>query len=77
MGAFSGLETDVSDYVGRVSLDTPFGQVAVRGRFDEQNLDIQRAEIEASKTTGSLTASAAYGYIRDVPTAGISQAVLR
>ena len=73
VGAFSGLETDFSDYVGRVSLDTPLGRLAVRGRFDEENLDVQRAEIEASKTTGSLTASAAYGYIRDVPTAGINQ----
>ena len=73
VGAFSGLETDFSDYVGRVSLDTPMGQVAVRGRFDEENLDVQRAEIQVSKTTGSLTASASYGYIRDVPTAGISK----
>ena len=44
----------------------------VRGRFDEQNFDVQRAEIEASKTSGWLTASAAYRlYRRDVPTAGI------
>jgi LPS-assembly protein len=71
VGAFSGLETDLSDYVGRVSFNTPMGQLAFRGRFDEESFEIQRAEIAASKTAGSFTASAAYGFIRDVPTAGI------
>lgn len=73
VGAFSGLDSDVSDYVGRVSLATPLGQLTLRGRFDEETFDIQRSEIQASKTTGSFTASASYVYLREVPTAGIFQ----
>ena len=73
VGAFSGLETDVSDYVGRVTLGTPATKVSLRGRFDEETFGVQRAEIEASQTWSWLTAAVAYGYIRDVPTAGIDK----
>jgi len=71
VGAFSGLETDVSDYVGRVTFGSPSTKLSLRGRFDEENFGVQRAEIEASQSASWFTASAAYGYIRDVPTAGI------
>lgn len=71
VGAFSGLETETSDYVGRVSLGNAATKVSLRGRFDDEDFSVQRAEIGASQTMSWLTASAAYGYIRDVPTAGI------
>lgn len=71
VGAFSGLETETSDYVGRVSLGNAATKVSLRGRFDDEDFSVQRAEIGASQTMAWLTASAAYGYIRDVPNAGI------
>jgi LPS-assembly protein len=71
VGAYSGLETDVSDYVGRVTFGSPATKLSLRGRFDEEDFGVQRAEVEASQTMSWFSASAAYGYIRDVPTAGI------
>ncbi len=73
VGAFSGLETDVSDYVGRVSVGSPTSKLTLRGRFDEEDFAVQRAEIGASQTINWFSASASYGFIRDVPTAGIDQ----
>jgi LPS-assembly protein len=67
-GQASGLETDRSDYVGRMSLDTGVGpRLDFRGRFDEENFEIQRGEIEASNAVGPLTASASYLYLRSFP----------
>ncbi len=73
VGAYSGLETDVSDYVGRITLGSAATKVSLRGRFDDEDFAVQRAEIEASQTFSWLSASASYGFIRDVPTAGIDQ----
>jgi len=73
VGAYSGLETDASDYVGRITLGSPTTKVSLRGRFDESDFSVQRAEIGASQTFSWLSASASYGFIRDIPTAGIDQ----
>lgn len=65
-GLASGLETNRSDYVGRLSFDSGVGpRIDFRGRFDEKNFEIQRGEIEASNAIGPLTASATYLYLRD------------
>jgi LPS-assembly protein len=65
-GLASGLETDRSDYVGRVSFDSGVGpRLDFRGRFDEKDFQIQRGEIEASNALGPLTASASYLFLRD------------
>jgi LPS-assembly protein len=67
-GPPSGLETDRSDYVGRVSLDTGVGpRLDFRGRFDEKDFEIQRGEIEATNALGPVTASASYLFLRDYP----------
>jgi LPS-assembly protein len=67
-GLASGLETDRSDYVGRVSLDSGVGpRLDFRGRFDEKDFEIQRGEIEATNAIGPLTASASYLYLREYP----------
>jgi LPS-assembly protein len=67
-GLASGLETDRSDYVGRLSFDSGVGpRVDFRGRFDEENFQIERGEVEASNAIGPLTASASYLYLRDFP----------
>jgi LPS-assembly protein len=67
-GPPSGLETDRSDYVGRVSFDSGVGpRLDFRGRFDEKDFEIQRGEIEATNALGPLTASASYLFLRDYP----------
>ena len=67
-GLASGLETDRSDYVGRVSYDSGVGpRLDFRGRFDQDDFEIQRGEIEASNVIGPLTASASYLFLREYP----------
>ncbi|MGG7517064.1 LPS-assembly protein LptD [Allorhizobium undicola] len=44
-GNESGLETAVSDYVGMVGIDTPYGITAsLNGRFDEKTFEVQRTD---------------------------------
>ena len=67
-GLASGLETDRSDYVARLSVDSGIGpRLDFRGRFDEEDFELQRGEIEATNTLGSLTASASYLFLREFP----------
>lgn len=70
-GAVSGLETDVSDFVAGVTLDTGYGYfLTARGRFDNENLDVNRAELTATGKFGDLTASASYLFLREQPAIG-------
>jgi LPS-assembly protein len=70
-GAVSGLETDVSDVVAGVTLDTGYGYfLSARGRFDEANLDVNRAEVTATGKFGTVTASASYLFMREQPAIG-------
>lgn len=74
VGAFSGLETDVSDYVGRVSYDNGRGtRLSMRGRFDDEDFTVNRGEVEATKSSGKFTASASYIYLREQPSIGIRE----
>jgi len=67
-GLASGLESDRSDYVARLSVDSGIGpRLDFRGRFDEDDFELQRGEIEATNTLGSLTASASYLFLREFP----------
>ena len=67
-GPDSGLESDRSDYVAGLSFDSGFGpRLDFRGRFDEDDFEIQRGEIEATNTLGPLTASATYLFLREFP----------
>jgi LPS-assembly protein len=72
-GADSGLETDVSDFVGMAgaSYQDTFS-TAVRGRFDEKTFDVRRAEAELAYTSHALVASAGYAYIDAQPTYGFA-----
>jgi LPS-assembly protein len=72
VGAYSGLETTMSDYVGGVSLDTGTGpRLTARARFDDQTFDINRAELQATTALGPVTASASYLYLRNNPNSSI------
>jgi LPS-assembly protein len=72
VGPQSGLDSDRSDYVARLSLNTGLGpRVTARGRFDDASFDINRAEIEATTAFGPVTASTSYIYLRDNPNSGV------
>ena len=71
VGPYSGLETDASDYVGRVSLDSGSGiRVSMRGRFDQEDLSVNMSEVTAGKYGGNFSAAIGYIYQREQPTAG-------
>jgi LPS-assembly protein len=68
--ATSGLATATSDYVGRVAVTSPEGATfTARGRFDQHDFGLNRGEIIASKTSGSLTAAVSYLYLAKDPNA--------
>ena len=60
-GAESGLEHDVSDYVSRIYYQ-PIGNIsyAARARFDKDNFDVRRLELEARSTWDNLSLSTIY-----------------
>ncbi len=73
VGAYSGLETALSDYVTGVSLDTGTGpRLTARARFDEKTLNVNRTELQATTAIGPITASASYLYLRSNPNVGIT-----
>lgn len=72
VGAYSGLETTRSDYVGNVNLSVGRGPVfSASGRFDEKDFTVNYAEIGAATAIGPFSAGAAYIYLREQPAAGI------
>lgn len=71
VGADSGLETNMSDFVGMVGASyAERFSAAFRGRFDDANFDIRRAEAEFGYTSRPVSASASYAYIEAQPTYG-------
>ncbi|WP_108659821.1 LPS-assembly protein LptD [Acuticoccus kandeliae] len=68
----SGLSSDESDLVAGLYLDTNGGlAVTAKGRFDQQTLDVQRAEVGAAARTGPVTSSAIYTFLAKQPELGI------
>ncbi|MEN3791427.1 LPS-assembly protein LptD [Fulvimarina sp. MAC3] len=63
VGFDSGLENDVSDYVGLVSLQTPFGiTLGTQGRYAEDDLALKRQDVYASYAFGNGLGSATVSY---------------
>ncbi|MCO6392764.1 LPS assembly protein LptD [Aliihoeflea aestuarii] len=72
-GAYSGLEEDVSDFVGMVGLSTPVGvSVAAGARFDKDDFAVQRTDVAASYTSAFASVSAQYAFIEAQPAYGFS-----
>ena len=72
-GAFSGLETDTSDYVGAAGLSTGSGwSMAARGRFDEKTFEVRRGEAELAYAGTPLSGSLRYAYIQAQPQYGFN-----
>lgn len=73
VGAASGLETRVSDYVGMfgVNYGSRFS-LAARGRFDEKSFEMRRGEIEAAISGERGAVAASYAFIQAQPLYGFS-----
>ena len=74
-GAFSGLETDASDFVAMGGVVAPNGfSASAGGRFDEKDLTIRRADVEAAYTAEPLILTGRYTYIQAQPLLGFPAA---
>ncbi len=61
----SGLETNVSDWVGGLALDSSMGfRVGAQARLDARSFALQRSDIQASGISGPLSASVTWAYKR-------------
>ncbi len=70
-GADSGLEGKRSDYVAMLGLSNNSGfAFAARGRFDKDNFDVKRGEVESSYNRQGVQASVKYAYIAKQPDYG-------
>ncbi len=74
-GAVSGLESNVSDYVGSMTLDGGAGYfLTANARLDGSTLDLNQAQITATGKAGNVTASASYLFLREQPAIASSYA---
>ena len=74
VGAYSGLQTSSSDYVGLIGLNSPNGfSGSVSGRFDEQTFEIRRAELKAAYSGLPVSLSAKYAFIQAQPLYGFTE----
>jgi LPS-assembly protein len=72
-GAYSGLDTDRSDFVGLFGIASPTGlSGSVSGRFDEQTFEVRRAEAKAGFSNDTFSLSGTYAFIQAQPLYGYS-----
>lgn len=70
--ALSGLDTDRSDLVGGLYLDTNGGlALNAKARFDDKDFKLRRAEIAASARTGPLSTQLVYAFLAKQPDLGL------
>jgi LPS-assembly protein len=71
VGADSGLESDVSDFVAMAALDLPQGySLQGQGRFDEKTLELRRADASISYNLPRVSGSLIYTNIAAQPEYG-------
>lgn len=64
-GLGSGLESDESDYVASMLVDSGRGlRIGAAARFDNHDFTINRAEVQATGLAGPFTASVTYAYLK-------------
>ncbi|MGJ3264733.1 MAG: LPS-assembly protein LptD [Salinarimonas sp.] len=75
IGAGSGLDERLSDYVGRLEI-TPFSglRVGARARFARDDLSVDRLEADLSGRIGRLSANVLYARLAPQPELGIATA---
>lgn len=70
----SGLQTAESDYVAGLYLANGGGlQLSAQGRFDEDTLDVKRAQVQTSGRSGPVSAQVLYTYLRQQPDLGVTR----
>lgn len=68
----SGLENDLSDYVGSLYLDTQYGvKVGAQARLDKDDFSLNRVQAQASAIYGPVVSSLAYAFLNAQPDVGI------
>jgi LPS-assembly protein len=73
-GAYSGLETDTSDFVGLIGFASPDGlSASAAARLDEQTFEIRRSELKAGYTSDAFSVSARYAFIQEQPLYGFDE----
>lgn len=73
-GAYSGLESERSDFVGLVGVASPAGlSASVSGRFDEQTAELRRAELKAGYAASRFSINAKYTFIQAQPLYGFAE----
>lgn len=73
-GAYSGLESDISDYVAGLSVSTKTGLLMSSGvRLDHEGFAVNRFDSQILGIAGPLTATLTYAYIRSQPDLGINE----
>lgn len=69
--AESGLDTDASDYVGRLSISMMQGlKIGTQVRLDDEDLSFNRAGVSTLAMTGPLTTQITYMFLRAQPDLG-------
>lgn len=73
VGAYSGLETDVSDYVGMMGFGTPFGlSASLSARMDKDTFDPRRTEVRAAYSGSRFSIYGKYAFIDAQPLYGLN-----
>ena len=68
VGAQSGLETDVSDFVGAVGVQVPFGiNLSAGARLDNEDMDFNRTDLDAAYANERFSVGAGLSYVRAQP----------
>jgi LPS-assembly protein len=68
VGAYSGLETSRSDYVGSIGLDLVNGLSATaQGRFDQADFSLQRTDLGLAYSGRRLSTALAYTFVTPQP----------
>ena len=71
VGAYSGLETETSDFVGLFGFSAPNGlSASASARLDEQSLELRRSELKVGYSGDALSLSARYAFIQAQPLYG-------
>jgi LPS-assembly protein len=73
-GAYSGLDSNVSDFVALAGFASPGGfSASVSGRFDENSFEARRTEVKAAYTGLPVSLSSSYTFIQAQPLYGFAQ----
>src|SRR5690606_36149722 len=71
VGAYSGLETDTSDFVALAGISSPGGfSASVSGRFDENTFEARRTEVKAAYSGSPVSSTSSYTFIQALPLYG-------